>query len=123
MAIESMETLIPNTTMQKFINSQGRHTMYRITPNEGYVLHDRRIDFFEEIDEETGYGIGEPITLRYSEGTITVSVNYDFDNVVAGIDGNTPVNKVGAFEIYAILRSDVPEDNICEVEGPPAEIA
>ena len=102
------ETFIPNTTMDRFINTSGRHTMYRLTPNEGYALHDRRLDTFEEIDEETGEGIGEPITLRYSAGDITVSVNYDFDT--------------NPWDIYAVLRSSVPADDICDNTQPP-EIA
>lgn len=104
-------TYIENTTMERIINSLGNHTQYAITPNENYVLHDNRLDTYDIFDEN-GNPIGEPIELGYYPTTRTVSVNYDFDNVVVGIDGNTTVNKVGEFELYAILRSEVPENQI-----------
>ena len=75
----------------------GVPTTYAITPVEGYVLHDQLLDFVE-IDPENGEPIGEVI-LGYYEGTRTVSVNYDF--------------VANPREFYAVLRSSVPEDNIC----------
>ena len=105
MPYEPMETLIENTTMQKFINSLGNHTMYRVEPNEGYVLHDKRLDIHEEYDEETGLGIGEPITVRYYAGSRNLPASYDF--------------AANPWEFYAVLRSSVPEDNICDLTNPP----
>ena len=87
-------TFIPNTTTYKFINSSGVHTMYRITPNDGYVLHDRDLDVFENYDEN-GNGIGEPITLGFYAGNRTVSYDYDF--------------VANPREFYAVLESEVPE--------------
>lgn len=95
MAREPMETLIENTTMQKFINSSGRHTQYIITPNSGYVLHDSRLDtpVFDENMEETG-----EVILGYTEGNVSVSVSYDFT--------------ANPYNLYAVLRSEVPENQI-----------
>ena len=102
---EPMETTyIENTTMKKVINSLGRHTQYAITPNENYVLHDIMLDEFAEYDEE-GNGIGEATRLRYYADTRTVSVNYDFDT--------------NPREFYAVLRSSVPADDICDNTQPP----
>ena len=87
-------TLIENTTMLLgYVNGVAR--AYEITPNEGYVLHDRLLDEFEEFDEETGEGVGEPIRLRYYSGTRSVGADYDF--------------AVNPREFYAVLRSKVDE--------------
>lgn len=114
MPYEPMQTLIPNTIMQKFINSSGRHTQYSIEPiNENYVIHDNRLDS-EIIDEELMEVVG--VELGYAEGRIGVSVNYDFDTVVQDTitDSNglsITVNKIGAFELYAISRENLPPDS------------
>ena len=94
MAVEPMETLIPNTTMQKFINSNGVHTMYRITPNEGYVLHDKNLDIYEDLDED-GNPTGELIALGFYAGTKSVRYDYDFT--------------ANPREFYAVLATEVPE--------------
>ena len=89
-------TLIENTTMQKRF-TDGVHKQYLITPNEGYVLHDNMLD--EVVDDPaTGLPTGEVI-LRYYQGTRTVAASYDF--------------ATNPREFYAVLRSTVPEDNIC----------
>lgn len=106
-------TLIENTITEKYINSAGVHKAYYITPNDGYVLHDNRCD--EEIlDPVTFMPTGE-IRYRYATGSVSVSTNYDFDTVVADtitdISGNTiAVNKVGAFEFFAVPASAIPEN-------------
>lgn len=96
-------TLIENTSM-KLRLLDGVPKTYWITPNENYVLHDRMLDEFAEYDEE-GNGIGEATRLRYYEGSRTVSVNYDFDT--------------NPREFYAVLRSSVPADDICDITQPP----
>lgn len=89
-------TFIENTTMQKGY-MDGVFKIYSITPNEGYVLHDQLLDFVE-IDPENGEPVGEVI-LGYYDGTRTVGANYDF--------------VANPREFYAVLRTTVPEDNIC----------
>lgn len=69
-------SLIENTTMQKNFRD-GVSTTYYITPNEGYVLHDKGLDvpeYNEETFEETGN-----ILLGYRHTTASCSVNYNFE--------------------------------------------
>ena len=107
-------SLIPNTTMQRgFVD--GVLKKYEITPSEGYVLHDNRVD--EEIlDPETDEPTGEML-YRYATGIVTVKANYDFTAItpdtITDINGNTiAVNKVGAFEFFAVPASAIPENQI-----------
>ena len=86
-------SLIENTTMQKGI-ADGVHRIYRITPINGYVLHHKNHD--TDMDGD-GNPIDPPI-LGYTPSFVTVSASYDFT--------------VNPFEIYAVLRSTVPEDQI-----------
>lgn len=88
-------SFIENTTMYKKLRD-GVHTTYAITPNEGYVLHDNMLD--NVILDETGEPTGEVI-LRYYQGTRTVAASYDF--------------VTNPREFYAVLRSTVPESDIC----------
>lgn len=97
MALELVTpTLIANTTMYKYINSNGVHSNYRITPNEGYVLHDQKRDWYEEFDDE-GNPIGTPI-LGFTRGTASCEANYDFI--------------ANPREFYAVLATTVPADQI-----------
>ena len=105
-------SLIPNTTMYKKLRD-GVHTTYAITPIDGYVLHDNRTDIHEEYDLE-GNPIGD-LVLGFASGTVTCAANYDFTATpttitLNGITHN--VNKVGAYEFYAIPVDDVPADQI-----------
>lgn len=88
-------TLIENTTMLKVFNDNGNLRNYRITPNAGYVLHDKGLDnvIFDEEGNETG-----EIILGYRTSTASVGANYDFT--------------VNEREFYAVLATTVPEDQI-----------
>lgn len=86
-------TLIANTVMQKKL-FDGVHKVYSITPNENYVLHDSRLATDIDID---GNPIDPPLA-GYTPATVTVAASYDFTA--------NPNN------IYAVLRSTVPEDQI-----------
>lgn len=62
-----------NATMKKgFIN--GVHKIYRIIPDEGYVLHVKGRDY-TDIDHITGEEIYK---LGFTRGSVTCSANYDF---------------------------------------------
>jgi hypothetical protein len=105
---------IANTIVEKGL-SNGTHLIYRVRPIEGYVLHDNRVDE-TVMNPETLEPTGE-IILRYATGLLTVRHDYDFDNIVpdtiTDVNGNViAVNKVGAFELFAVLASAVPENNI-----------
>lgn len=87
-------SLLENTTMQKvYINDV--HKLYRITPIDGYVLHDNRYDYYAEYDEEDN-PIGD-IILGYRTSTASCTV--------AQFNNNT-------FEFYAVPASSVPADQI-----------
>lgn len=88
-------TLIENTTMQKvFID--GVHSNYRITPIEGYVLHDKGMDDVV-IDPVTMMPTDE-VLPGFRTATASCPASYDFaDN---------------PREFYAVLASEVPADRI-----------
>lgn len=97
---EPMEnSLVANTTMNRMI-SNGIHNGYEIQAIDGYVLHDKRVDY-ENMDGDT--------VLSYKTGSTTVGVDYDFENVVAGVDCGVSVLKVGMFEFYAIPIALIPD--------------
>lgn len=85
-----------NTTMQEYYNSANVLRGYRIYPCEGYVLHTNSYDT-PVIDEETMEETGE-ILLGYTRGDIMVGYNYNFET--------------NPFEIYAVLESEVPAEQI-----------
>lgn len=86
-------TLIENTTMQKRLLN-GVHRTYMITANEGYVLHDKALDFVESWDEN-----GDPITTQgYTTATCTCAAAYDF--------------AANPREFYAVPADSVPADQI-----------
>lgn len=88
-------TLIENTSMVKgYVD--GVHKAYEITPNEGYVLHDKNYDL-PVLDDETGDETGEFI-LGYRTSTASCLANYDFT--------------ANPREFYAVLESEVPADQI-----------
>lgn len=106
-----IETMIPNTTMRKFVNDNNVEMFYEIKPNydDGYVLHNRSRDWEDE-DLDTGV-----VTYYrgYSRATSTVPINYDFDNTTE-IDGYTAY---GNKEIFARPISDIDgETNIIFVD-------
>ena len=110
---------IENATVEARYNSSNTLYGYRITPNEGFVLHTKNYDT-EVFDEETLEPTGE-ILLGFTSAYAAVGYNYDFDNVVAdtytytdenGMTVSIPINKVGRFEIFAIPASIVPENQI-----------
>lgn len=101
-------TLIPNTTVEKgFLN--GVHKVYRITPNEGYVLHDKARDF-EVLDPETYEPIG--IALGYSTADSSCGAAYDFSPVTVTDENGVSFTAYGSREFAARLESDVPADQI-----------
>lgn len=112
---ETIETIIPNITMQKGYNENNEHKVYTITPNEGYVLHD--INYDEEvIDPETLMPTGE-IKLGHRTTTASCGYNYTFTPIqVIAINGQT-VTAYGSREFYAIPASEVPTDQKLGVDN------
>ena len=92
---EDIETKIPNTTMQKRILNDSEIT-YCITPNEGYLLHDKLYDepvMDDATMEETG-----KVILGFRKSTATVPVNYDFE--------------LNTRQFYAILETEKPTEPV-----------
>ena len=83
-------TLIPNTNMRLRLRD-GVPYQYLISASEGYVLHETGYDYPDMNDETI-------IHKGYTVGTVSCSVNYDFET--------------NPREIYAVLRTDVPADDI-----------
>lgn len=92
---EVIPSLISNTTMLKSI-VDGELRSYRITPIDGYVMHDKMMDV-EVLDEITHEPTGEVLT-GYRASTAGVGYNYDF--------------VANPREFYAVLTSEVPADQI-----------
>lgn len=76
-------------------------TIYTITPNEGYVLHNTNRDW-----EDENLDTGEKTFHRgYSTSSSTADASYDFENTTE-IDGYTAY---GMFEIFARPIDEVKE--------------
>lgn len=84
---------IENARVQKSYYN-GEHRSYSITPNSGYVLHDKARDW-EDIDPETW---AVTIKLGYTTGTAACGANYDF--------------AANPREFYAVPADSVPADQI-----------
>ncbi len=92
---EDIETKIPNTSMQKAIAIDGKFT-YRITPKQGYLLHDK---FYDEpvIDELTHKETGK-VLLGFRKSTATESSDYDFE--------------LNPRQFYTVLETEKPTEPI-----------
>ena len=96
-------SMIENATMQKVTTENGVLIGYTITPNDGYVLHDKGMD--EPVyDEETGDPTGE-VRLGYRRTTASCGANYDF--------------VVNPREFYAVPENSVPADQIFGITTKP----
>lgn len=95
-------SLIENTSMLKVFTDEGVHRNYRITPNPGYVLHDKGLDYV--VTDEEGNETGEVI-LGFRTSTASVHANYDF--------------AVNEREFYTVLANTVPEDQIFGTASKP----
>lgn len=114
MAYENViPSLIPNTTMQKYINNDGIHLVYRITPVSGYVIHDKGRDWQDTDDD--GNVLAE--YQGFTRAATSCPASYDFTPVTVNhVDGNgniVPVTAYGAQrEFYTVPESEAPENQI-----------
>lgn len=106
-------TLIPNTTMKKRLRD-GVDYQYIITPDIGYVIHDKDGDW-EDLDGK--------LQRSYTRTDISCSASYDFTPLTIQIednDGNTiSVTAYGESEFFAIADTVAPENNIFEDKNEP----
>ena len=86
---------IPNTTLQKGY-SNGVANSYWIRPCEGYVLHDKNLDQ-DVFDPVTWEPTGE-VLLGFTPLLSTTMIDYDWET--------------NPREFYAVLRTEVPENQI-----------
>lgn len=86
-------TLIPNTTMRKTLRD-GVPTVYRITPIDGYVLHNNVRDW-THINPDT---MEETFYRGYSRSGSSVPASYDFAE--------------NPSELYAVLADSVLAEQI-----------
>jgi hypothetical protein len=93
MAYQPVTPVYENTTMDGSY-MDGVLKSYRISPIDGYVLHDNTLDWDDE-DQETG-----EVThvLGYTKGSSTMGVNYNF--------------VANPREFYAVPENSVPADQI-----------
>lgn len=112
--------IIPNTTMQIYVNSAGVQKTYRITPNEGYVMHDNTYDepvLIPETAEPTG-----EVILGYRPTTASVALAYDFSTTETLDEAGNTVLAYGSRQLYTKLATDVPENQIFGVSNGEHEI-
>ena len=69
--------MFENTKSEKFYNENGEISTYRITPDDGYVIHNKFRDT-PVIDEESGMETGE-VEKGYTESYIIIQSDYDFE--------------------------------------------
>lgn len=69
-------SILPNATVNK-IYVDGVHTQFEIVPDEGFKLHDARLDT-EEFNEGTFEFTGNIIKGFKTKG-VTVRYDYDFE--------------------------------------------
>lgn len=86
-------TLVENARTEKVL-MDGVHRLYRIYPNDGYVLHNNVRDW-KHIDTETGE---ETFYRGYSTSSSSVHASYNFSE--------------NPNEIYAVPADSVPAEQI-----------
>ena len=100
---------IPNATVE--LNRFG--TQYNVTPNEGYVMHDKAYDE-AEVDEAfipTGN-----IILGYRPTTASIGLNNDLSARTMLDEAGNEVTAYTEREFFCKLRSEVPENQIFGVD-------
>lgn len=91
----TVEAIFENTIMEKYINGSGKELVYYITPKEGYVLHHKEHDSYDDEIKKTIYG--------FTKASVSVPIGYDFDK--------NPLN------IFAILEREAENYQPTEVQA------
>lgn len=86
-----------NITITEMHNTiTGELVGYELTPNTGYLIHDKALDY-DELDPDTLMPTGTVIK-GYSRGSKAVTPNYDF--------------VANPKEFYAVPENEIPENQI-----------
>lgn len=72
-----IEALIPNTVFETRTDENGKIISYRISPQEGYKLHEITLDE-AVVDEESLKETGE-IKKGFTTSYVTAGAEYDFE--------------------------------------------
>lgn len=86
--------MFKNTKSEKFYNENGEISTYRITPEDGYVIHNKFRDT-PLFDTDTGEETGEVIR-GYTGSYIILKSDYDFED--------------NPYDIYAILKEEAGDE-------------
>lgn len=108
MAFVEVTPIIPNTTMQQFVNANDVATAYKITPNEGYVMHNKGRDF--NIYDDYGNVIDRK--QGFTSAPTTCPISYDFTPFEMTCDNGQTVTAYGTKEYFVIPESEIPADQI-----------
>lgn len=100
----STEHSIPNALVEVGY-LDGAKKLYRITPNEGYVLHDSESDT-DGFDPETGELTGQTI-FSYTSTYTTCGKNYDFTPVQVTDENGVTHTAYGSRAFFARTASEV----------------
>ena len=94
--MQYIETRFENTIMKEIRDNDNKLIGYDISPDEGYVLHNSKLDN-HNYDIETKEQ-KELLTKGYSRSSCSIESNYDFDT--------------NPYEIYAIKEDAVGDDGV-----------
>lgn len=110
--------IIPNTTMQQYINLNGVASAYKITPNEGYVMHNKGRDF--NAYDDFGNIIGRK--QGFTSAPTTCPITYDFTSFEMTCDNGQTVTAYGTKEYFVIPENEIPTDQIFGSVTPKPEV-
>lgn len=114
---EITPTIIENAKVEKCL-VDGVHRTYRITPNDGYVLHNKARDY-SNLDPDT---FEETLVQGFSAHFSTCGAAYAFTPIQMLAPNGATVTAYGEYEFYAILRTEVPADQIFGGVGNDHEV-
>lgn len=97
---EDLTTPLIDNTLMTLCYRDSVAKIYRITPIDGYVLHDSRLDY-PSFEDET-------IILKgYTTAQITIPATYDFE--------------INQLNLYTKLANEVEEEGVVELESQATE--
>ena len=71
-----IKTKIEHATTKARLDADGNILSYRLSPNDGYKLHEITLD--ENVVDENGNETGD-VMLGFTESYVTAGADYDFE--------------------------------------------